>query len=229
MRLVGNKLPSSFSDTRAVRPLLTLLLLTVLFIPALAQQPAALEFFSRAPLDLASHLSQYSRLDMADYFKLGSKTKVSNELNQQIALTHLDDKMLSYETDDSVSVTVAVLPTAKGDTLLMRIVTLPLPARDSRIYIYDSDWNELQPEIFKAPVLKDWLSVKDSKIKNQIEEDLPFILSEASFNPESGILTLENRSESYFYKKEIPHSLSNMKTKLTYLWNGKRFVLVDRP
>ena len=119
---------------RHIIAVLTIIVASALPSPVSAQASegsAVAGYFSRAPIEIMSQLPAYARLDMIDYFASGSSAKLSNRLDAKYSITSLGKDKLVYQDEDSVVTTIAVLPTAKSDTVLMVIRTLPLQLLDS--------------------------------------------------------------------------------------------------
>lgn len=197
------------------------LIFIIYSLAAIAQNPTSLDYFSRAPIDIASELDQYSRLDMADYFTHHANGKVQNRLGQKFHMTALSPEMLIYQDEDSTLTAIAAIPVAKSDTILLQIITITTPFTDSRIFFYNKNWHPLTAQPLQLPNLKDWLIY--AKHSKEVEADLPFILSTASYNPESQTITLKNNTASFYYKNETPKFLQYLKPQLIYFWDGKRF------
>jgi len=167
-----NILNSKLSEM--MRLILSFIAIMWLF-PAVAMRPSV-DAFCRAPIDVVNYLPEYSRLDMVDYFDSGSSVASDSYLGNKIHITALDSMSLSYAVDDSVRVTIALLPTA-SDTLTMVIKELPAPVYDSTVSFYDNRWHRLAPFQLKPPSFSDWL--KDKKRAEAVAFDIPFVLATA--------------------------------------------------
>lgn len=184
--------------------------------------PSAADFFCSAPAEIVSGLPEISRLDMIDYFNSGSSVKSDNRLGQKVGLTALKDELISWQDDDSVAMAMAVLP-FKNDTLLMIVRTVVTPLPDSEIMFYDTSWQPTVQNVFVAPSLKDWLSVKDKKTVANAEEVLPFMLVTAVYDPDDKLLVLTNRTSDYFVESDTPEAVGLLKKELRYQWTGSSF------
>lgn len=190
---------------------------------SVSESPKAVDFFNRAPMEIASQLSKISRLDMVDFYTSGSTVKSQNRLGRKVAIKELRDNMISWQDDDSVTVTIAVLPSPRSfltDTALLVIRTLPSPLADSEIKIYTTNWGEVNNSTFQQPKLKDWLDTSDRKIVEKAEEQLPFMLVTASFDPDTETLVLTNRTANFFVEGDKPEILKYLKPELRYQWKN---------
>lgn len=200
------------------------LLAALALMPASALRPSV-DAFCRAPIDVVNYLPEYSRLDMVDYYESGSSVASDSYLGNKIHITVLDSMSLSYAVDDSVRVTIALLPTST-DTLTMVIKELPAPVYDSTVNFYDKRWRLLAPVQFKAPRFSDWL--KDKKRADAVAFDIPFVMATAAFDPATQRLVYTNRTDRYFSDRERPETLGELLHELVYQWNGRRFTLLKQ-
>ena len=217
-----------------LKKLCAFLLAFITFISAAAQDrhsdgPTAADFFYRAPVTVASGLSDISRLDMVDYFNSGSTVKNENRLGTKVGLKAMRDDLIAWQDDDSVMTTIAVLPAAKGDTLLMVIRTVQTPFADSEIMAYDSRWQPVAgKKVIPQPQLKDWMTSSDRTVASEVQDALQFMLVTAEYDPAERILTLINRTADYFVPSDRPAALAHLKNELRYQWNGSTFKPVGK-
>lgn len=209
------------------------LLALIPFISAAAQDrpagsPTAADFFYRAPLAVASGLSEISRLDMVDYFNHGSSVKNENRLGQKVGLKALRDELIVWQDDDSVTTSIAVVPAAKGDTVLVVVRTVATPLYDSEVTAYDKNWQPLAAKTLPQPLLKDWLNTSDKTAIAEVEEAVPFMLVTAEYNPDSQEIIFTNRTKAYFAPTDTPAALEYLKNELRYKWNGSTFKPVSK-
>lgn len=206
-------------------------LLASITISAAAQDrqtdgPTAADFFIKAPFDVASQLTEISRLDMIDYFTNGSAVKSENRLGRKVGLVSLADRQLVWQDEDSVKTVLTVLPiakSAKADTLLVVISTINGIIPDSEIRFYNKRWEALNGKEFPKPQLKDWLNVTDKKTIIEVEQTLPFILSTAEYDNATNTLVISNRTAEYYPAHEQPAAIGKLKPELRYKWNGVTF------
>lgn len=185
------------------------------------QHGAAAGFFSRAPIDVVSYIPDYARLDMIDYFVHGSETGISNGLGAKFTIRSLNDDILVYADGDSVVTSLVVLPGEKNDTTLMVIRTLPAPMRDCRVTFYDSKWHRLTGRNYPSVPMSEWL-MKGARLPDNPEE-LPFVLTVASYDPSSHVLTFTNVTSEFFTGNERPAALDVLKPELKFVWTGRKF------
>lgn len=193
--------------------------------------PTAADFFSRAPIDVVSQLTEMSRLDMIDYFTHGSSVKSENRLGRKVGLKALSDKQIVWQDEDSIVTSITVLPvmkSASSDTLLVVISTVNGTMPDSDVNYFNKNWEPLSSKGLPTPKLKDWLKVNDKNTIAEVESALPFMLSTAQFSDDGSTLVITNRMAEHYPSKELPEVLGNLKAELRYRWNGVAFKPVEQ-
>ena len=193
--------------------------------------PTAADFFVKAPLDVASQLSETSRLDMIDYFNNGATVKSENRLGRKVALKKIEDRLIVWQDDDSVMTTLVVLPvmqSSASDTVMVVIRTFAGQLPDSEVRYYDKGWSLIDNSDVPAPKLKDWLNVTDKQSVALVERSIPFILSTAEYDLNDNNLVFTNRTSDFFTPQDTPDAVSMLKPELRYEWTGRRFKPVLR-
>lgn len=203
---------------------LTLIIACACAISATAQSPAADAFVS-APVAVFPLLDKNTRLDMIDYFNSGSSTPSTNSLRGQSHITSLSPMDLRISMTESTSYQIAILPTS-DDSITVLIETIAMPARDSRISFYDSNWNQLTGKQFIAPALRDWLTDAGKKDIETVEMIVPFLIVGYEYDAEKKTLLLTNNINDFVSKEFIEQIDSYFLPTLTYRWDGKKFSLV---
>lgn len=128
-------------------------------------------------------------MDMVDYYKSGKKMKVSNVMDGQSSIDTLTTDFLKMKLSDAHEVAMRMYPSGKSDTLLVVIETFQLEVPDSKIRVFDSNWNEKElKSVFKMPKMEDFLDKKLSKEqKNEALSYVEFPLLKLEFTADGGI------------------------------------------
>ncbi len=103
----------------------------------------------------------------------------------------------------------------------MRISTISTPADDSSVSFYDKSWRPLE-SLMREPELDDWLTEEGKKERRDVENAVPFILSRASFDPVTSILTITCHPEEYLPEEALPVAKRGLRESLSYRWDGKK-------
>lgn len=145
--------------------------LTIIFIlSALMSLPVAArsvrDFFASEPDVVFTLLPKDRRLDMLDYYDAGQKMPVGNNFGGTALLDTLTSDFMRIQTSGSSRVEL-FMATSKRDTVLYVVSTCLLPAADSYVAVYDTNWNELPVDKYlKQLRLGDFIVIpKGEKIK----------------------------------------------------------------
>ena len=184
---------------------------------AAAGSPAAAksagEYFAAAPDSVVPLLDLNTRLDMLDYYDCGSRTASTNMLEGKSRVTYRDSLTVKYELTERFRGQLTVLPTAKGDSLIIVITTLATPTPDSEIEIYTSTWGKPSKPVFVAPDMSAWIETTPPA-----EEEPPFMMYSAEYDAATKVLTLTSTMEQYY-----GHEPQWLRRQLIYRFNGKTF------
>ena len=203
------------------RCIFSFIIACVSIMSAMAQLTAT-NAFTSAPSALFPLLDKNTRLDMVDYYNSGSDTPSTNALSGSSRITSLTPMDIRIDMTESTSYQIAILPTS-GDSLIMVIETMAMPAKDSRISFYDSSWTSLGNKIFAAPTLRDWLNDNGRKNIEIVEMIVPFLIASYDYDTSTGTLTLTNNLPDFVSKEDIDEVNSYFLPSLSYRWTGKKF------
>lgn len=169
------------------------------------------------PAEILEPLMPQTLLDLVEYAREGMFDHAEkNAFGGDARIEVLGPMRAEVVTGVGRTLTLDLL-TAKGDTLIALIETLETPVRDSHLTVYDRNWQP-RPKMWTEPKGADWFTEQGRKNSADVREKVPFILSEYSFNPATGILTLTNRTDDTIYTKP----------SLTYNWTPKGFRPIAR-
>lgn len=207
--------------------LMTAIVLTMASAAGLHAQVTSRSALTTAPASVLPTLPQTTRLDMIDYYDSGIEKNSLNQLEGETRITSLEDRILTMTNGKASEITIAVLPAGKKE-LIMVINSLSTPAIDSSVDFYDSKWNRLnRSKLLPEPTLKDWTGKLSADERLDIENALPFIMTDISYDPASGILTMTPTFKDYVPEENLATVSSKIKACLKYRWTGKRFVKTD--
>lgn len=181
--------------------------------------------FRDAPASVLPLLDRNTRLDMIDYFNSGSATASKNSMQGQSRITALSPASLSATLTGSSDCQLALLP-MRGDTAIVYIETVRLPASDSRVRVYDRNWKPLASKSFVQPSVADWLTKEGEKNSTAVNALVPFMLSSAQYAPETQTLTLTNRLSDFLSPDIYGQVAPWLLPELTYRWDSSRFTRV---
>ena len=128
---------------------LTLILLACLTLSPLSAQPLMKEVFRAMPDAVLPYLSQNNRLDFIDFVESGMKAEVKNLLDGTSEMTSLAEDSLTIRMNESVMVTMLLLPLEQTIDSLTHVVALVTTysfrdsQQESRVDFYTPDWRPL--------------------------------------------------------------------------------------
>lgn len=105
------------------------------------------DFFVLMPDSLMPMLEQSARKDLVDIAESKMTTALDNEWGGRSRLQTItgDYLMLIEDIADSITVEMALLPRSK-DTLICLIRTIPLPQKDSELFLFNTRWQQQKPK-----------------------------------------------------------------------------------
>jgi hypothetical protein len=193
---------------------------------AAQQQLPAASAFVAAPDSIFPVLSTNTRLDMLDYFHSNIARPSTNTFNGQSQIISEEPMLLTIDMTPSVDVQVAVIP-QKGDSIYALIQTVAMPVKDSEIRFFNKDWTPLKVAPLTVSI-DHWLNTTNKETREDILNELPFILATAEFNPTDYSITLTNNMGEYYAKSDRPKWFGNLREKLVYSYDGKCYVLTPQ-
>ena len=128
---------------------LTLILLACLTLSPLSAQPLLKEVFRAMPDAVLPYLSQNNRLDFIDFVESGMKAEVKNQLDGTSEMTSLAEDSLTIRMNESVMVTMLLLPLEQTTDSLTHVVALVTTysfqhkQQESVVRFYTTDWRLL--------------------------------------------------------------------------------------
>lgn len=208
-----------------MKRLLYALILTLLcaVAPAMARTTAK-QAFVTAPRELFPTIDSLTRLDMIDYYESGSATPSKNRFGGGSRVSALSEDSITVETSPATTVTLYTLP-SKGDTLLLAVTTMSLPAPDAMAALYTSKWEPLPPKaaLPSHNQLKLWL-LKCTKEQRQLVENLvPFI--PASYSLRGNRLTITSTLDRLLPADDYQQVVPFLRSSISYSWDGQRWKL----
>lgn len=208
--------------------LLAAILATLGSLRATARTTAAGAFLN-APSTVIPMLDRNARLDMIDYYNSGSATPSRNQLNGRSRITEMDSNTVTIEMTDATVYRILLLPT-KNDTVFAVISTAKLPAHDSDIQFFNNEWNRFvnQNLYFSQPSLDDWSRARSAADKEIVASQVPFVLSEYTYDENGNTLTVENRMSEFLAPKDWEKLKPLMREKFVYKWQPNRAAFVQQ-
>lgn len=205
------------------KKLLSILTACLLASAPLFGQATAKSAFVTAPPSILPVLDASTRLDMIDYYESGSQKPSHNHLDGETRIINLDSDEITFSQGQSLTTSIAVLPTGKKE-ILMVINTYRLPAADSQIKFYTTKWEPIETErLLRAPRLTDWTGKLSADERLDLENALPFMTMKATYSPNNRTLTLTPTIADLLEEEDLAKVAPHIAPQLTYRWTGSKF------
>lgn len=158
---------------------------------------AAKHLFIEAPDEIFPMLEENTRLDMIDYYESAYNRPSLNVFEDSSMVTYCDSTCIKIKASEVLQYQLSM----PAKNLILLISTHSIPMYDSEISFYDFEWEKLSTEkYFSSPKLADWLTDDGKKMRDDVENAVPFIIASYNFDVESGVLTITNQLKDYFDK-----------------------------
>lgn len=182
----------------------------------------AVDAFYMAPTGVMPLVSPVSRTEMVTLFEAGlADQSAPNVLGGPTKILSLSPDAVTLSHAADATITIALLPMAKGDTALVTIETLPTPIPDTNVRVYTRDWAPL-PAAYTEPSVADWAAKGHEA---EAAETIPFMLATGSWDEASRTLTLTPTVEQWLDEETRPRAATMLRPSLTLKWNGKKFII----
>ncbi|MCH5345966.1 MAG: DUF3256 family protein [Muribaculaceae bacterium] len=198
------------------------ILTTTLTAGVAASQTTATKAFNTAPHEVIKLIDAMTRLDMIDYYNAGSNTASTIIYDEGGSITDLTDSKITFTLSDKVTQSLYVLP-AKGDTIIASVKTYRLPAVDSSIEFYDSQWNPIEiSRVIDLPVIDLWLQKPTKESREAFNRVVPFVPMEITINPETGTLTVTNDLAALLPREAMAELTDIVRPSVNYTWDSAK-------
>lgn len=178
--------------------------------------------FLSAPKSVLPLIDFVKRSEMVQLYNAGMASKAAPNLYGGPAeLLSVEPDALTLTYGHGATLTVALLPTAAGDTAVMMLENLATPAIDANVRVYTRDWTLLSTA-YQEPAVADWALKKH---RAEAVEQIPFMLAQGCWDSASRTITLTPTVEQWLdeNKRDLPAKL--LRKELVLKWNGKKFTL----
>lgn len=185
------------------------------------------EYFVSAPTIVFPSVDSITRLDMIDYFQAGSQKASKNLFGGDVRILSDEPTRLTFSTSAVTEYTIDLLPASgvRDGVIIMVTRTLQMPAADSSVRFYTTDWKELKG-MFEVPQLHEWLTEEGRKNRKDVENMVPYIFARITYLPESREITVTNNLDDYIPEENLEKAKAALEKTLRYKWNGKKLVRV---
>lgn len=202
--------------------------IALLVVMAMSGQMTPRSVVTTAPEKMLLSLDNSILLDMLDYYESGVARIFKNKANEDSYIVEMTEKTLTLKTGACHNVTFVILPYGKSE-IIMTIERVETPSIDATISFYDSRWRQLDTKkMLRVPALSDWIGKVSREERADIENALPFLMVDATFNPDTSTLTFTPMIGDYVATENVEKVKSALAEHLEYVWSGKSFKRVKK-
>ncbi len=183
------------------------------------------EVFANLPLKTLDILSKSSRLDMLDYYAIDSIYKAQNGMEGISELVKVTPDYLEVKITPVTTMQILMLR-AKKEPAAAVLYTIGGEGQsaDTDVTFLDENMKELpRNKYLEYPQILDFFNVPDKKVKERIEELVPFPTIEFVANPDNFTLTAKLTVGEYMGQENYDYIKKYLKPELHYRWNGKKY------
>lgn len=178
------------------------------------------EAFKTAPSTVFPLIEPGTRLDMIDYFNAGVDRAARNTLYGDSRITAMTPATITVQVSKASRTEIVTMPVSDNDTAIVVISTVDTPAPDSKVSIYDRDWQLLTTVI---PPLEQW--VINKKDRNDVEELLPYMIVSCGYSPDTDTFVFTNHTAGAVGKEVYEPLRPMLRDYLVYGYDPKKRTL----
>ena len=169
-------------------------------------------------------LTRTNRLDMVDYYNSGQIVDMENNLVGDSRLLELDSVYLKIQTSVSRIVEMRLM-TNRKDTTIIVIETALTPVPDSRLTLWNPEWQPFYTDrLFKMPGIDDFI-VKQmpGELRMDLQDAMIFPLIQLTFTGERhDIIEAKHGLEQFLAPAEYKRFADYLRPSLSYRFIGNK-------
>lgn len=201
--------------------------LVLLCIPYSMKARTIKDIFLSEPGYLMPLMSKNTKMDMVDYLNVGQMAEVNNALGKGSHFNKVTDNYMSVHISNSSTVELLLMPVSKRDTIVVAVTTFTLPAKDSRIEFFTTDWKRyVRTESFmKEPTMKDFVSIPkgDKTKKETVLAAIDFPVIQYHINPDNNTIIATHSLKEYMSKDDYEKIAPYLRESLEYKFKNGVF------
>ena len=200
-----------------------------LYLPSLSAQDIKTVFLAM-PDSITPLLSEVNKADFIDFKASNMEAKVQNKFFRPSIMKTLTADYICIQMTENSTWQMKLLPL--GDTYLVGIIeTVGTNVKDSRLYLYDLDWQALTAESYQVKVqLADFIKSSAKSSDQVLESSLKALDIHTylySFSANTLELVIEFTGLNYL-DQELQKKIKDfIKPKLTYQWKTEGFFQIQ--
>lgn len=207
-----------------------ILALMLIALSATAQAREIRSVWKSMPDSVAAAIDKVRRLEMLDLVDYKVKAEVNNRLGSHSVMDTITSNYLHIMVSKASELSMRLLPTAEGDTLVCMVYTYKAPKPESKISLYSLDWQQLDASKYlpfaSVADAADSLYTKPDSISQERYAELrnnvvvALVSAQQSIENDDICLSLSLPMAA----KDNKASMTAIADKRKLVWTGKKFV-----
>lgn len=207
-----------------------ILALMLIALSATAQAREIRSVWKSMPDSVVVAIDKVRRLEMLDLVDYKVKAEVSNRLGSHSVMDTITSNYLHIMVSKASELSMRLLPTAEGDTLVCMVYTYKAPKPESKISFYSLDWQQLDASKYlpfaSIADAADSLYTKPDSISQEryaeLRNDVVVALVSAQQSIENDDICLSLSLP--MAAKDNKVSMTAIADKRKLVWTGKKYV-----
>lgn len=182
------------------------------------------------PDSLVLAIDKVRRLEMLDLVDYKVKAEVDNRLGSHSVMDTITSNYLHIMVSKASELSMRLLPTAEGDTLVCMVYTYKAPKPESKISFYSLDWQQLDASKYlpfaSIADVADSLYIKPDSISQERYAELRNDVVVALVSVQQSI-----ENDDIYLSLSLPMAAKDNKASMTAIadkrklvWTGKKYV-----
>ena len=208
-----------------MKRLLVIIAMSMALLPLDGAARTIADFFASEPGNVFPLLTRTNRLDLVDYYNSGQTVAVPNNLGGTSQLVALDSAYLKVQTSESTGVEVRMLTTGTRATVIVVIETVLTPVPDSKLALWNSQWQMLRTDKhFKMPGIDDFIMKKmPRELRADLQDAMIFPLIQLTFKGDRRLqVEATHGLEQFLAPSEFKRFAPYLKPSITYRMSGTK-------
>ena len=206
-----------------MRGLIKFSLLLMALLPLTVEARTIADLFASEPGRIFPLLTRTMRFDMVDYHNSGQTVTLQNNLAGESGLLELDSTYLKLNASGSKVVEMCMWTDGRKDTVIAVIETVMTPLPDSRLTLWNAQWQPFYTDrLFKMPAIDDFIVKKmPRELRADLQDAMIFPLIRLSFTGEKhDTIEASHGLEQFLASNEYQRFAAYLKPSLKYRFNG---------
>lgn len=212
-----------------MKKLIKLCLLLMALLPLTVDARTITDLFASEPGYIFPLLTRTARLDMVDYYTSGQHVALPNNLGGDSELVELDSAYLKVKTSGSKVLEMCMWTDGRKDTVIAVIETVMTPLPDSRLTLWNAQWQPFYTDrLFKMPGIDDFIVKKmPRELRADLQDAMIFPLIQLTFTGDRHrTIVATHALDRFLAPDEYKRFADYLKPSLTYRFNGNKVKLV---